>query len=58
MITISCMVPEMWSMTDRIFSHVGPLFYPFSPLTTQKFKILKKEEKTPGYISSFDTSVS
>ena len=32
-------------------------FCPFSPLTTQKIKILKKWKKTPGEISSFYTSV-
>ena len=74
-----CMVPEMWSATDRIFCHFEPLFAlllppntlknqnfekikkpprniiillictindnhisPFTPLTTQKIKILKK----------------
>ena len=32
------MVPEIWSMTDTIFC-------PFTPLTTQKNKILKKWKK-------------
>ena len=35
---IWCMFPEMWSETDRIFCHFVPFF---SPLTTQKIKILK-----------------
>ena len=37
-----CMVPEIWSTTDRIFCHSGPFFCPFTPLQTQKIKILKK----------------
>ena len=42
-----CMIPEIWSTTDRFFSHFGPFFDPFTPhptppLTTQRIKILKK----------------
>ena len=40
MTIIWCMVPEIWSMTDKI-CHFG-LFCPFTPLTTQKIKNLKK----------------
>ena len=36
-----CMVPEMWSATDRIFCHFGLFFCPFSPLTAQKIKMKK-----------------
>ena len=53
-----CMVPEIWSMTDRIFSHFGPFFALFTPLTTQKIKILEKWKKKKHFgISSFNTSV-
>ena len=38
-----CMVPEVWSVTDRIFCHFG-LFFAFTLLTTQKIKILKNCE--------------
>ena len=40
----SCMVSEIWSVTDRIFCCVGPFFFfcPFTPLTTLKIKILKR----------------
>ena len=50
------MIFEIWSVTDRIFSHFGPSL-PFTPLTAQKMKISNKW-KTPGdMISSFYTSV-
>ena len=49
---ILCMSPEIWSMTDRIFSHLGQFFallHPL-PLKTQRIKILKKwKKKTCGY---------
>ena len=32
-------------MTDIIFCHFGPFCCPFSPLRTQKIKILKKMKK-------------
>ena len=41
---IWCMVPEIWSMTDRIFCYCGPLFAllpPYQP-KNQNFKKLKK----------------
>ena len=41
---IWCMVPEIWSATDRIFIHFGT-FFALLPLTTQKIKILKKWKK-------------
>ena len=53
---VLCMVPEIWSATDRIFGHFGPFFCPFTQLTTQKIKILKKWKKHLQ-ISSFYTSV-
>ena len=55
---IWCMIPEIWSTTDRFFSHFGPCFallHPL-PLTTQRIKILKKWKKFLE-ISSFYTSV-
>ena len=48
MTIIWCMVPEILSVTDRIFCHFGPFFlHFFNPLTTQKIKILKIKKKTP-----------
>ena len=44
------MVPEIWSVTDRIFCHCGPFFALLLPLTTRKIKIWKKWKKTPGDI--------
>ena len=38
------MILEIWSTTDRFFSHFGPFFallHP-PPLTTQRIKVLKK----------------
>ena len=43
-----CIVPEIWSATDRIYCHFGPMFLPFYPLATWKIKILKKWKKSPG----------
>ena len=39
------MVPETWSAKDILFCHLGPIFYPFIPLPTQKINILKKWNK-------------
>ena len=44
MTIIWCMVSEIWSTTDIIFFILG-YFCPFTPLTTQKRKILKKWKK-------------
>ena len=52
-----CMVPEIWSVIDRIFSHFGPFFALFTPLTTQKIKIWEKWKKKHFEISSFNKSV-
>ena len=38
------MVPDIWSVTDRIFCHFGPFFALLSPLTTRKIKISKKRK--------------
>ena len=46
---IWCMVPEIWTVTEWIFSHFRPFFCPFIHLTTQKITILiklKKKKKT------------
>ena len=40
-IIISCMVPEISSVTDRILCHFGH-FLPIYPLKTRKIKILEK----------------
>ena len=45
MTIIWCMVPEIWSATDRIFCHSGPFF----ALWTQKIKICKKWKKHQRY---------
>ena len=50
MTVIWCMVPEIWNATDRIFLSIWIVFCPFTPLTTQKIKILKKMKKPPGDI--------
>ena len=49
MTIIWCMVPETWSMTERIFCDFGPLFALLPP-KNQKIKILKKWKKSPGDI--------
>ena len=41
-IIISCMVPEIWSSIDRLFFIILDHFFPFTPITTWKTKILKK----------------
>ena len=48
MTIIACIVPEISSVTDRIFCQFGPFFALPLPLTTQKIKIKKwKMKKTP-----------
>ena len=46
---IGCMVPEIWSMTDRIFCYfeIFLLFFFLPPLRTRKINILKKWRKKP-----------
>ena len=41
-----CIVPEIWSTTDKIFSHFGPFYTPNNP-ENQNFEKMKK---TPGDI--------
>ena len=53
---IWCTVPEIWSMTDRIFCHLGQFFCPFTPLKTWKINILNKWRKNLE-ILSFYTSI-
>ena len=50
MTIIWCMVPEIPSLTDRIFCHFETFFCPFTPLTIPKIKILKNWKKTSGDI--------
>ena len=44
------MVPEIWSVTNKIFCHFGPLFTFFTTLTTRKIEISKNWKKTTGDI--------
>ena len=47
MTIIWCIVPEVWSMTDRNFCHFG-LFFVFYPLNNPKNQNFEKLKKTPG----------
>ena len=38
----SCMVPDIWSATNKNFLSFWTVFCPFTPLTTHKIKILLK----------------
>ena len=49
MTIIWCIVPEISSVTNKIFCHFGH-FFPFTPLTTWKIKILKKWKRHLGDI--------
>ena len=49
MIIIWCMIPDIWSATDRIFLSFWTTFCLFIILMTQEIKILKNK-KTPGEI--------
>ena len=46
---IWCMVPKIWSATDRIFSHVWPFFAQLTPNNPENQKF-EKMEKTHGDI--------
>ena len=50
------MVPEIWSVTDRIFLILDYIL-PFHPTNSPKIKIKKSNEKECLDISSFYTSV-
>ena len=41
---IWCMVPEIWSATDRIFCHYGPFFALLPPYGPKKSKFWKNEK--------------
>ena len=43
------MLPEISSMTERVFCHFGPGFLPSYPLTTHKKKFEKNEKNTWKY---------
>ena len=49
---ISCMIPEIWSTTDRIFSHFWPFFALLQPPPLPLPNKAEKQnfEKTPGDI--------
>ena len=49
MTIIWCMVPQIWSMTDRIFCHSGPSFAIF-PLNQPKKSRFWKMKRKPGDI--------
>ena len=49
MTIIWCMVPEIWSMTDRIFCHSGPFFAFLHPYGPRKSKFWKNEKNTWRY---------
>ena len=50
MIITWCMVPEIMSLMDKYFLSFLTVFCSFTPLTTQKIKLLKKMKKLPGDI--------
>ena len=44
------MVPEIWSVTDRIFSHFGPFFALPPPPNNPKNQNFEKMRQMPGDI--------
>ena len=50
------MLPEIWSVTDRIFCHFGT-FFALSPPNNPKNKTFQKMKKIPGGIITLHTSV-
>ena len=50
MTIIWCMVPELWSATDRIFCHSGLFFLPFYPLMDPENQNFEKMKKPPDDI--------
>ena len=46
MTIILSLVPEIWSMTDRIFCHFGP-FFALLPPKTPKIQNFEKMKKNP-----------
>ena len=57
MMIIWCLVPEIWSATDRIYCHLGLFFALLPHLQPGKSKFQKKKMKKTLEISSFYTSV-
>ena len=39
---VSCIIPEIWKVTGRIFCHFGTSFARFSNLENQNFEKIKK----------------
>ena len=52
MTIIWCMVPEIWSPTENFLSF-GIVFWPFTPLWTQKIKIFNKKKKQVEILSFY-----
>ena len=52
---IWCMIPEIWSLTDRIFCHFG-LFFAFLPPNNPENQNFEKKKKSME-LSSFHTFV-
>ena len=50
MAVIWCMVPEIWSMTNRIFCHFGLFFALLPPWQPKKSNFWKNEKKPPADI--------
>ena len=50
------MILEIWSATDRVYCNFGTFFCPFTPLTTNKIKILKKNEKPWKYYDLYKST--
>ena len=51
--TIICLVPEIWSATDRIFGHSGPFFALLPPCGPRKSKFSKKWKKQLKILSFY-----
>ena len=54
---IWCVVPEIWSATDKFFSHFGPFFGSFTPPSQPRESKFWKTEKKHLEVSSFYTTV-
>ena len=50
MTVIWCMVPKIWSATDRIVCHFGSFFLPFYPPNNPKNQIFDRMKKMDGDI--------
>ena len=49
MTIIWCMVPYIWSTTDRMFCHFGPIFALWAPSQPAKSKFYKNEKNSMRY---------